>query len=581
MVTDVKFPDANADQIAALKRLLEDEISEWGTELSYDELVASLAAVEKEHAVSAKLDHTPPEIIYRTEPTVLVFIDGEPVLRDVDDKMRVVVNTPFLIIKHPVEWYLRGGESWYSADDVMGPWKKMRNLPPKSVTDLAERAISKPADEAKDTGKPVVPDIVVRTKPAEVIQTDGEPKYEPVRGTDLLFVENSDDNIILDIATQDRYVLVAGRWYATQSLAEGPWRYVAGDKLPADFVNIPINSELGIEVRPCIPGTHEAREAVLENQIPTTATVDRRTATVSVEYDGAPKFVPIAGTSMHYAVNTDKSVLLINNRYYCCDQAVWFESASPNGPWTVSTAVPSDVRSIPPDSPVYNVKYVYIYDFTPEVVYVGYTPAYTGSYVYGGSVVYGTGYYYAPWYGYYYYPRPVTYGFGVHYSPYAGWGFAFGVSYGWFTMSFGGYGGYWGAGGYYPGHHHGYHHGHPGYGGGRHHGVARPTPHNVYRGGQNGVRPSGRPSQQPAARPSQRPANNVYADRNGNAYRKQGDNWQQRGKDGWSNDKSRASNNDLNRQYQSRERASQRTQNYNRAQSRPAGRGGGGGRGRR
>jgi hypothetical protein len=592
IVTDAKFPDAPAESIAELKKIIEEEIPEWGDELSYDELVTGMAAMEREQQVSEKLKNDAPEIIYRTKPTVLVFIDGQPILRDADEKIKYVANTPFFIVQRGSDWYLKGAETWYSADNALGPWKAMRDLPPKSVTDLADKSISKAPDEgvqqpADKSDKKVVPEIVVRTKPAEVIQTDGEPAYEPIKGTDLLYVKNSDDNIIMDIGTQLHYVLIAGRWYASKTLAEGTWGFVPGEKLPVEFRNIPEDSDLGVAVRASIPGTTEAKEAMMENQIPTTAAVDRKTATVSVTYDGSPKFEPITGTSMSYAVNTDKSVLLIGGRYYCCDQAIWFESDSPMGPWVVSSAVPPDVKDIPPDSPVYNVKYVYIYDSTPEVVYVGYTPAYTGSYPYGGCVVYGTGYYYAPWYGAYYYPRPVTFGFGVHYSPYGGWGMSFGVSYGWFTMSFGGYhGGYWGAGGYHAGYHHGYRHG---YAAGYRHGQNagnRPQPkaNNIYKGRGEGVRASGaRPSQQPAggrqsagARPSQQP-NNVYADKNGNTYRKQGDNWQQRGKDGWNNT-NRPSQTDLNRQSQARDRSVQRSQNYSRPQSRPAGRSGGGGR---
>ena len=134
---------------------------------------------------------------------------------------------------------------------------------------------------------------------------------------------------------------------------------------------------------------------------------------------------------MSYAINTDKTVLLIEKKYYCIEDAVWFVSDKATGPWEVSTVRPDEVDEIPPESPVYNVKYVYIYDSTPDVVYVGYLPGYTYSYVYGGVVVYGTGYYYRPWYGYYYYPRPVTYGYGVHYSPYSGWGFSFSIRVGW------------------------------------------------------------------------------------------------------------------------------------------------------
>jgi hypothetical protein len=131
------------------------------------------------------------------------------------------------------------------------------------------------------------------------------------------------------------------------------------------------------------------------------------------------------------------------------------------GPWVVAISVPQVIYTMPPSSPVYNVKYVYIYDYTPDVVYIGYYPGYVGSYVYGGTVVYGTGWYYRPWYGYYYYPRPVTWGVAVRYNPYTGgWGVRVGyggpvgwVGYGavgWVGVgSVGWYGGGWYGGGWY------------------------------------------------------------------------------------------------------------------------------------
>jgi len=157
-------------------------------------------------------------------------------------------------------------------------------------------------------------------------------------------------------------------------------------------------------------------------------------------------------------------------------------------------------------------------------------------------------------------------------------------------------GGYWGAGGYHAGYHHGYNNGYRrGFGAGYVAGSGgnRVSHHNnLYKDRSNGVRSTaGRPTQQPAggrgnagARPSTRP-NNVYADKNGNVYRNQGGEWQQRDKNGWSNERgaqTKPSQNDLNKQYQARERSTQRTQNYNRSQSRPqsrpSGRAGGGGR---
>ena len=95
--------------------------------------------------------------------------------------------------------------------------------------------------------------------------------------------------------------------------------------LPEDFTDIQANSEMG-SVRSSIPGTREANEALLENEIPQTAEIDRHKADIAVEYDGKPEFEKIRGTEMSYAVNTDKSVLLIANRYYAVDNAVWYVS---------------------------------------------------------------------------------------------------------------------------------------------------------------------------------------------------------------------------------------------------------------
>ena len=387
-----------------------------------------------------------------------------------------------------------------------------------------------------------------------------------------------------------------------------------------------------------IPGTNEAKEALIENQIPQTATVNRNETTIDVQFDGDPQFKKIEGTDMAYAINSDKSVLLIEGRYYCVSDAVWFEADNAKGPYIVSTAVPEEVNDIPPESPVYNVKYVYIYDYTPEVVYVGYTPGYTCSYVYGGVVVYGTGYYYTPWYGHYYYPRPVTYGFGVHYNPYSGWSFAFGVRFGganvWFSTGWGyphHHHAYWGAAGYRHGYHHGYRRG---YYAGAHAGYhdSRGNSRNIYSNYDRGVRtadrkernvaPADRATRQGNRDQQTKPKtkdNNMISDRNGNVYRKDNDNWQQRDNGQWkdaagSRDKSNNQNNIENRQrdnkqgnvdrtkdrsgqnvqrqnqprnmdrlnqdMNSRNRASQRSNSYNRANnnvqsSRPSGSAGG------
>ncbi len=556
-VSAAKFPDMEDEKIEQLSQFIENEVPQWEIILSLDELLADLDMNETSMELSSGLNNAPPEIIFTTIPSVLIMVDGDPIFQEIEKTpYEKVVNTPFFLVKDTKKgiYYINGGKHWYNSANG-AEWKYAEKVPRK-LEELASEAMDTWNGGSEDSE--IIPAIILRTTPAELLQSNGEPDFAPIEGTSILYMTNTADDILMNIETQEYFVLVAGRWYRSKSLDRGPWSFVEPDQVPAVFSDIPAQSDMG-SVRASVAGTREAKEALLENQIPQTAEVDRREAKLEVTYDGKPKFEPVKDTQMKYAVNTDKSVLLIGNRYYCCDNAIWFESGSPTGPWMVSVVVPEPVQEIPPESPVYNVKYVYIYESTPEVVYVGYTPGYVNSYAYHGCVYYGTGYYYNPWYGNYYYPRPVTYGYNVRWNPYTGWGFTYGVSYGWMTVGWGApYYGYWGPAGYRHGYHYGYHHSYssgyragyyagsnqgnsgykPGYGRPTPYGNQNPASNNVYKNRPQGVTRTGDTYYDPKtgnkiaaadrSKPLAQPANrdnNVYTDRNGNVYRKEGDNW--------------------------------------------------------
>ena len=344
----------------------------------------------------------------------------------------------------------------------------------------------------------------------------GQANWSPIQGTDLLYVSNSEGNIFKDINTQKTYVLLSGRWFEAPSL-DGPWTFVAPDKLPRDFARIPEGSPAG-NVLASVPGTAAAKDALLDAQIPQTAAIKRTPVTLEVTYDGAPQFKPIEGTKMEFAVNTSYSVIKLDARYYCCHQAVWYVAGTPQGPWQVADKVPDEIYTIPPSNQNYNVTYVHVYDSTPDVVYTGYYPGYVNSYVYGGCVVYGTGWYYPPYVSpYVYYPYHPTWGLSVGWNPWYGWGFGVSWGYGPFsiTVGFGGWGGY---GGWYgaPGYHPPYYGGYP----------PRPGVPPGYRpggiggvGGVGGVGGIGGPGgTRQAWRTARDPSNNLYA-RQGNAGR--------------------------------------------------------------
>ena len=609
-IPKVKFPDVEDEsKLEKLKTLIIEDLESMNLEMSLDRILAGIESIDNENELGEKLKNDPPEIFFRSEPTVLIIIDGDLILEDVEDSnLETVVNTPFLILKDKKNFYIHGGNYWYKADEITSEnWKVTKSVP-KNVQKAGDKMMDKQESSEITEESNEIPDIIVTTKPSELIISDGELKYEPINETSLLFVSNSENDILLDIDLQTHFVLINGRWYNSKTLKDGEWKFIEPDKLPKDFANIPSEATIA-SVKTSVPGTPEAQEALYEQQMPQTAVVDRKTATTKVEYDGKPKFEKMEGTAVQYAANTESTVIKVDKTYYCVDEGIWFESSKAEGPWKVSDARPEEVDEIPPSAPVYNVKYVYIYDSTPEVVYVGYTPGYCNSYIYGGVVVYGTGYYYRPWYGAYYYPRPVTYGFGVHYNPYTGWGFSVGVSYGWFSMSMH-HRSYWGPAGYRHGYRHGYHHGyHRGYHNGYRAGYARGSynSRNVYNNRPSGVRPPtngrDRVSTQPASnrrstQPSQKP-NNVYTDKKGNVYsRDNSGNWSQKNKRPATQPSSRPStrpstgaSNQLQRDYQNRSKGNTNYNNYqnnrpasssNRSyQSRPQSRPSGGGARRR
>ena len=177
--------------------------------------------------------------------------------------------------------------------------------------------------------------------------------------------------------------------------------------------------------------------------------MSRKTTTLNVVYDGAPKFVGIAGTSLWYAVNTATPVIETSpSQFFAVANGIWFTATTANGPWHVADTVPAAIYTIPPASPVRYVTYVRVYSATPDTVVVGYTPGYLGVVVNAdGTVVYGTGYVYAPYVGDVYYGYPATYGYGAGFALSTTVGFAFGFAIG-ATWGAGSpyWGPYWGGG---------------------------------------------------------------------------------------------------------------------------------------
>lgn len=567
-----RFPNATPEQEKWFADVLKQEIPKWDLVLSIDQLIAGLEVEQERVKKEQALNNDPPKILYVNKPAALVLVDGEPILEPIENtELMAVINTPFPMVfrKADKTYYLIGKEIWYRSRNVPGRWEETSD-PPADVA-----ALEREASDDEDAESSVTADMIVlgATEPTELLSVDGDPQFVPFSGNNLMYVENTDNDLLFEVDTERYYLLLSGRWYTAKEL-DGAWSYVPPDQLPEVFSDISADSAKG-DLRASVPGTEEAKEAVLDAQIPETTAVKRSDAKLTVEYDGKPEFKSIEGTEIDYAINTATPVILSKGKYYAVDNGIWFVAPSENGPWVAADSVPAEVQDIPPSSPVNHIKYVYIYDSTPEVVYVGYTPGYTGCYIHHGVVVYGTGYHYRPWYRHHYYPRPCTYGFSVRYSSYHGWSLGFSFYHGPFSFHFGRawgpprHGGWWGPPRYRPPYYRPPHYrpkpsrppGHrpPG----NRPPVAKPPIAKPPGGGKPSQLPAGqRPNNRPASgnlydnRPARpggdrgRPAtadrrenrqvgkpttlpNDVLSDRQGNVYRKGQNGWEQRQGGGW------------------------------------------------
>jgi hypothetical protein len=555
-VSKTGWPDSRDTSEQRLIQVVKNAFPETGLEISLERLSSSLETADIERRSLENLNNEPPEIRFSESLAVLLLFDGKPSFVAVEDSpYERAVNTPFLVARQRSgKLYLSDGNHWYTASDPLGPWA-VTQTPPADLL----RLVAEAADESKAAQPGPAPAIVVATEPTELVVTDGKADWQSLSGGEILYVRNTETPWLRHLPTGNMYLLLSGRWFRADS-TDGPWTFVPATDLPEAFSQIPPASDIG-GLRSSVAGTAEAEEAMLDAAIPQTAAINRAEASLSVEYDGKPKFEGIDGTDVAYAVNTASQVLKIDNTFYAVDNGVWFTAAAATGPWSVADTVPEDqIARIPPTSPVYNVTHVHVYESTPEVVYVGYTPGYLWSFPYYGVPVYGTGWYYPPYHGGFYYPRPPTWGFHVGYNPWTGWSYGVSWSNGFFSMGVS-WGGGWGCcgGGWYGG---GYRRpvvintGDINIGNkvnignrtniGKQNNISnrigdnRPATgdrgRNIYNNGSNRDRlaSSAQREQLRQARPATARSNNVFADKQGNVARRVGDDWERRSNGSWS-----------------------------------------------
>ena len=428
-ITEANFQELSKEQTREIVAEVEKAIPADDRIIALDRVLSNFDKSQIIPKNVKNLNTEPPKIFLTQTPAILVSFDGEPIWSPIkDNELKFAVNTNWDVFQHgPTSiYYLRNEASWLKATDLNGPWSYANKLP-DSFNKL-------PADDnwkdvranlpAKNAG--AVPSVYTSTEPAELIVIDGKPKFVPVPATRLLWVSNTESDLFAMGPDGPLFYLVAGRWFRAPNF-NGNWVF-ATPSLPEDFLRISLEHPRS-RVLASVPGTQQAAEAVLLASVPQIARVNKKELQApEVNYQGDPQYQPIDGTQLQRAVNTDKDIIKFGDMYYMCYQGIWFQATTAKGPWTIATSVPKEIYQIPANSPAHNVTYVTVEqdddDDDDWVTYAAYG-GYTGLMIGWGCTMWGTGWYYPPYYwygGYYpiYYPYWRTYGYGAWYNPYTG-----------------------------------------------------------------------------------------------------------------------------------------------------------------
>src|SRR5262245_7497736 len=270
----------------------------WTQSMPLDELETALATTsddQEQKRVAVRND--PPKIVFSTTPAVLVSIDGRPLLRPSADGFVKVINTKALILADASSntYYLALMDGWVEAKSINGPWSLAEN-PPAPLARIKDAAIADNQNQVIGNDKQSLrdaeadgemPTVYVVSSQTELLLTQGDPEFASLLGTTIGYVTKSADEIFNENETLDKYyVLIGGRWFTTPSLQDGPWTYEPATSLPPTFAMIPDYGPKA-DVLVSVPGTPQAKEAIIEHQIPQTATISRAAAQITANDEGS------------------------------------------------------------------------------------------------------------------------------------------------------------------------------------------------------------------------------------------------------------------------------------------------------
>jgi hypothetical protein len=202
----------------------------------------------------------------------------------------------------------------------------------------------------------IVPRVVIAKKPTVLVYIDGEPRYVPVKGTELSGVLNTRTLLVRNGSGRHWLRLYDG-WVSADSL-RGPWS-VAQAPPGASKIEQAARASGRANLLRGKPDPQTRRRPSLKNgALPQILVATKPTALLVL--NGEPRFAPVAGTPLQYATNTSAHLFrdVESKQLYVRVAGYWLRSSSTAGPWEFVPAdrLPESFAAIPDDSPKRGVK---------------------------------------------------------------------------------------------------------------------------------------------------------------------------------------------------------------------------------
>src|SRR5262245_9633562 len=175
----------------------------WNDSMPLDELETALSTTSvdaQQKRVPVKND--PPRVIVSTTPALLVSIAGQPVLRPASGGLQKVINTRALVLADASanNYYVALMDGWVTSASLNGPWSLATGAPTGALDAIKAAAIKSDSNQVVGDATSSLsaafaddeaPTVYVSTTPTELLLTHGQPKYTPIPGTALSYVQNS------------------------------------------------------------------------------------------------------------------------------------------------------------------------------------------------------------------------------------------------------------------------------------------------------------------------------------------------------------------------------------------------------